>query len=270
MWNSRVRRQRKTIEPVKLPVELIDAVVNLVYGKRELYYLCLTSRMLRSIAEPMLYQFHFGRSNQAEADIRILLSHPRFETIVNTIFIELDRWEYCRKVKWDNSRTEHGASRIELSPPPCSCDELDSAVGRALNDLLNLRVLRLECTLCHDVPHDRHGYLLTLKTRSLKEIRVNCVCTPEDETDANKLVEILTAPCMESVTTFDMFTQRTNTLKGETLEPFFKDAAILPNLRHLNHRYPRPIAAPSPDHPTEHHRIVGYQSKLQGFKEYSG
>jgi hypothetical protein len=232
MWNGRLRRRGQFIGLAKLPTELLNAVIDYVYGKGELYQLCRTTKAVRSMAEPRLYQLHFRRSDMAQADILVLLQHTRFELILNTITLELDGKDCSRnKVQrrvGQRLRSSHRGDR-------CSCDELDEALGNALIDLPSLRVLRLRCTLCSNVPSTRHGYLLALKTRSLKELKLICYCKNEDSASEEKLVESLAVPCMASLNTLYLFTHRTKSVKGENLEGFLKNKEIIPDLQHLHH-----------------------------------
>jgi hypothetical protein len=232
MWNGRLRRTGRFIGLARLPTELLNAIINYVYGKGELYQLCRTTKAVRSMAESRLYQLHFRRSDLAKADILVLLHHTRFELIINTISLELDGKDCSRnKVQ----RRVDQRLRSSCRGDRCSCDEMDEALGNALIDLPSLRVLRLRCTLCSNIPSTRHGYLLALKTRSLKELKFICYCKHEDLTSEEKLVGCLAVPCMASLNTLYLFTQRTKSVKGGNLERFLKNKEIIPNLQHLHH-----------------------------------
>ncbi|PVG01397.1 hypothetical protein CPB86DRAFT_871145 [Serendipita vermifera] len=215
------------VGPPKLPTELLIEIINFVEGKKELYRLCRTSRLLRTVAEPLLYARHFGHSELAKKmDIRVLFRHPHFETIINTISLKLIRWNYCQHLMLKGGYKPH---RPLL---PCSCREFDEAVGRALNCLLNLRVLRLYCSLCQTDSQERHGYISTLNTRVLQEVKFSCYCSIMDE---KRVAKCLSAPCMTSVTTLGWHSLRGTSAKGGYLESLLVKDGILPNLSHLRH-----------------------------------
>jgi hypothetical protein len=208
----------------KLPAEILINVVDFTTEKQALYQLCRTSKLFRAIAEPILYERHFRRNDLTEnINIRILLQHSRFELIVNTISIKLERWKYCQRLQGFQT-TRSGQ---------CSCDLLDEDLGKGLRDLLNLKVLRLECSLCEVSSHKRHNYLSTLKTRVLQEINFDCFCS---QMKKEMLTKTLGAPCMASVATLKWYATGVALAKKEFLEPFLANPDILPNLRHLHHR----------------------------------
>jgi hypothetical protein len=209
---------------------LLILVINLTDGKKELYQLCRTSKLLRSIAEPLLYQLHFCNSELArKQEIRIIIQHPRFEVIVNTISINLYGWESCslreklpRYLKFLRSRD------------PCSCNALDKTVGRSLASLISLRTLRICCYLCPvERSYERHAYLGALKTRSLDTIRFICNCATKYKQDKEYIIGILTAPCMTSVTSLTWISGRTLSRADSSKSLINQD--MLPNLRHLHH-----------------------------------
>jgi hypothetical protein len=207
----------------RLPIELLNAVVSFVHGKGELYQLCRASKLLRSMAEQRLYLLHFRHSELAKANIRELLQHPRFETLINSVSIVLRRSPRLCGVRW---------------PPgvPCSCDETDQKLGAALNNLLGLRFLWLECWICEVESQGRHRWLLTLKTRSLQELKFRCCCSP---TDANveRAIELFETPCMASVINLSYRVAYPFPSSGRTEIPssYSLDMALLPKLRHLQH-----------------------------------
>lgn len=201
----------------------------MVNGKKELYQLCRSSKLLRSFAEPRLYQAHFSRSKLAKVDIRTLIQHPRFEVLVNSLTIELIYWDLCEK--WVPKRGLFGSA-----PPlrPCSCDELDGRLGRSLNGLINLKVLRLSCRLCSTTSNRRHGYLLTLQTRSLQQVRFRCGCSPMDKMGMEKVVENIAAPCMASVTALGWHNPATARFEEEFWGPLQENLQLLKNLSHFD------------------------------------
>jgi hypothetical protein len=203
-----------------------------VDGKKELYELCQTSKLIRSIAEPLLYRLHFCNSELAQRnDIRVLVQHPTFETIVNTIYIDLPRWKYCSS--WDRKPRYFKLPFRNY----CSCDELDETLGRSLASLTGLKILRVSCSLCPvQGQYERHVYLRTLKTRSLHTIMFTCSChgaTPDKESN-KKMMETFTAPCLASVTSLMWSREQTSWTTNEESEPRM-NTNMLPNLQHLHH-----------------------------------
>ncbi|PVG01448.1 hypothetical protein CPB86DRAFT_781666 [Serendipita vermifera] len=204
----------------RLPIELIHAIIDFIYGKQELYQLCRTSKLLRSMADGRLYQLYFARSHLAACDIRDFLQHPRFEALINTIHIILRRRQTCVRT------TSFG--------PPCICDILDKDLGKALHGLLNLKTLRLKCYLCKIGPRERHKWLQTLKTRVLQELWFSCQCSPPI-TKIEKALEYFKAPCMASVINFYYWRISPKFTNHEDPRSLPLDRAILPNMRHFQH-----------------------------------
>ncbi|PVG01444.1 hypothetical protein CPB86DRAFT_781663 [Serendipita vermifera] len=158
-------------------------------------------------------------------DIRAILQHPQFEILLNTLSLRLDRgraeagqWISCRRVLLRDPR--------EL---PCACDELDIALGVALNNLLNLKALRLYCLFCESRLYERHRYLTTLQTNTLQELRFSCACAAMDEA---RLVEYLGAPCMAHVTTLSWRSEGDVSSNG-CFKASLSNPTMLPNLRNL-------------------------------------
>jgi hypothetical protein len=201
----------------RLPTELLYAILYFVYGKAQLYRLCLTSKLLRSVAEPRLYQLYFKGDVLRFKRFQDLLLHPRFGTIINSLHIIMGpQYGRCK-----------GTSPPEGS---CLCDKIDETIGNALSDLLSLEILRLGCFLCGVDSPRRHRWLLTLKTRSLRAFTFNCGCC------SIEAVELLTAPFMESVTTLDSFHRADRSRRvEEQLGSLSLNRSILPNLRYLHH-----------------------------------
>jgi hypothetical protein len=227
MSTYRLRARDRVNLSSRLPVELLNTVINFVCGKRELYQLCQASKLLRSMADQRLYLLYFGHSELGKSDIRGLLQHPRFETIVNTITIDLNRRpRSCR--------------RQSPTGRPCDCDKLDKALGDALTNLLSLRLMRLRCHLCDIESRDRHQWLLTLKTRSLRELAFSCICSRTDE-GIKKALEHLQVSCMESVVNLSYWNPfPVSSLTKEAMGSYCLDMGTLPNLRHIRHQG-RPI-----------------------------
>jgi hypothetical protein len=214
-------RQGKPTQCAQLPNELWVVVIDFVDGRKDLYQLCRTSKFLRSIAEPKLYERHFRHSKRpSKMDTRSVVLHPRFETIVNTVFLHLTPWSF-ESGRWVHCYTTAG--------PTCSCDRLDEALGRALCSLLNLKVLRLWCYSCRAGSYERHRYLATLRTSVLQEIIFDCSCSDMDE---KKLVEYLGAPSMTPVTTLGWCTWGLGSTNGYLMAAL-TNQNILPNLHTL-------------------------------------
>jgi hypothetical protein len=194
----------------------------------ELCNLSQTSKLFRSIAEPKLYERYFKRSEQAKKmDIRSVLHHPQFETLVNTLSLRLDtgnpdpgQFLSCRIIRLRDPQ--------EL---PCSCDRLDEKLGDALSNLLNLKVLRLNCHFCQVSSYERHRYLANLQTKVLHEVKFRCYCSVVDE---KRLVEYLGAPSMTPVTTL-RWVSRGKISSDGYFKAYLSNSNILPNLRTLHY-----------------------------------
>ncbi|PVG01391.1 hypothetical protein CPB86DRAFT_102093 [Serendipita vermifera] len=209
------------IGPARLPTELLIKVVECVDGAKELCRLCRVSKLLRTIAEPILYQLCFSHSRFAQSDIRTLLAHPRFEAMINFLCIEFVPWIYCSK--WDNGRAYFHSNRR------CSCDELDKSLGVALNGLLNLEVFQFRCSLCPPKTYERHRFFATLQTRVLRKVNFTCRCSWMDEMT---VMESFRAPCMTSVVTLGW---HTDTPTSGALLEFRPGEKVLPKLQHLHY-----------------------------------
>jgi hypothetical protein len=204
-------------------------VVNLIYKRRELFQLCRTCRLFRTIAEPKLYKSYFAQSKWFEkADIRQVIGHPRLETILNTVTLQLHSWKYC-----DQGRKWRRPSFLARREDTCSCDTLDKILGRSIQNLVNLRVLRLDCQLCWVISHERHGWICSLETRVLQEINFACWCSRMHE---RSIIEAFSAPHMSSVTTLGWHPRRSVAPKEGLLEPLLEKDDTLPRLRCLDHQ----------------------------------
>ncbi|PVG01380.1 hypothetical protein CPB86DRAFT_101505 [Serendipita vermifera] len=209
---------------LRLPNEIFIAIVHFVHGKKELYALCLCNRLFRDLATPFLYLDHFGDSHLAKHhDLRVLLQHPRFEYIVNTLYTCLSPVN-CKK--------ERSIDTLSRSRSSCSCTALDEELGTVLINLRNLKVLNIQCTLCSVPNCDRHQYFVHLKTRVLQLMRLECSCC---EAGAKEVTRILGAPCMDSVTSLNLRFSGNRSDDGNRFESFFMDTRVLPNLREIHH-----------------------------------
>jgi hypothetical protein len=198
-------------------------VVSLVDGKKELCRLCRTSKLFRDISLPILYDRYFGHSKFAQDDIRVVLQHPRLEFLVNNLYIQLEASRYCSR--WDKRR---GYFHDKCT---CVCNELDKSLGMVLSSLLNLKVLRIYCSLCPPGEHKRHGFFPTFKTRVLHKVHFNCHCSKMEE---ERVIENLGAECMTSVITLGWFGSRYTSASERYFRSVFSNENILPNVRHLH------------------------------------
>ncbi|PVG01398.1 hypothetical protein CPB86DRAFT_823667 [Serendipita vermifera] len=207
---------------LRLPDEILITIIHFVHRKRELFELCLSSRLLRDIATPILYRHHFGNSYMAEEhDLHKILQHPQFEHMVNTFSIRLSS-RNCKSKGWTDP----------WSRSQCSCAELDEELGAILTDLPNIKVLDIMCTLCPAYGYNRHQYLARLKTRLLREVEFECHCSTEKE---EAVMEILGALCMTSLTALGLYWSGGSSGGSQRFESFIKDNRILPNLQELHH-----------------------------------
>jgi hypothetical protein len=208
-----------------LPTELWIAIVGFIDGRRELGRLCLVSKLFCSIAGPRLYESLARNGSRFKMEIHSLLIHSQFENIINYISLKLetwslgyDQWKCCQQSKSENSR--------------CACDKLEERVGEALNNLPNLRVLRIHCFLCGAGAYKRHRYIMTLQTKILQEVKINCSCSRMDE---KTVVEFFEASCMDSVVRLGWQFQGGTSVRGVHLDTALRNKETLPNLRQLYH-----------------------------------
>ncbi|PVG01442.1 hypothetical protein CPB86DRAFT_104448 [Serendipita vermifera] len=205
---------------VQLPAELWIAIIHFVDERRDLYHLCRTSKLFRSIAGPKLYEQHFRCSEQAKSmDIRSLLRHPMFGLFINTLRLQLESCliyprQYSYELTWEVL---------------CPCDEIDNSLAIALQDLLNLKTLNLLCSFCNARSYKRHRYLASLQTKMLQEVRFSCVCSDIDE---ERLVEYFGAPCMASLITLGWYSRVRVSTSGQ-FGTSLSNSSMLPNLRNL-------------------------------------
>ncbi|PVG01438.1 hypothetical protein CPB86DRAFT_781658 [Serendipita vermifera] len=216
----------------QLPAELWIIIIDFIDGKVDLYHLCRTSKLLRLIAERKLYELYFQYDCRwpPKMNIRSVLVHPQYEVLINTLYLQLDRWSFQ-----SNGQVEPCRSPIDLDQgdSPCPCDRLDETLVTVLSGLLNLKLLRLLCTCCEARLYERHRYLATLQTRVLQEVRFDCTCSGVDE---KKLMGYFGAPCMASVTSLGWCTPRGVNMNQDPIASLLCNSSILPNLRDLYHR----------------------------------
>ncbi|CAG8615667.1 1659_t:CDS:2, partial [Acaulospora colombiana] len=112
----------------RLPNEILITIIEFIHAKKELYTLCLSSRLVREVATPILYLHHFAGNALANAhslNLSMFLQHPQFEHI-------------------------------------------DEELGAVLTNLPNLKVLDINCNLCPVQGFTRHQYFVHLKTQGIE------------------------------------------------------------------------------------------------------
>jgi hypothetical protein len=174
---------------------------------------------------PILYDQYFGQSKFAQDDIRVVLQHPRLEFLINYLHIKLRGRNYC--AKWDPIRGQMNHGQI------CGCNKLDEDLGVALSTLLNLELLRLDCSLCPPWEQKRHEFFPTFKTRVLHKVQFDCQCWSMQDT---WIIRNLEAKCMASVNTLKWFASKWSSGSEEYLKYALSNENILPNLRYLHCR----------------------------------
>lgn len=116
--------------------------------------------------------------------------------------------------------------------PDCKCDKIDALFGLALTSLECLQSLRFNCGFIanSDIHDTRHMYLQQLKTKQLRELMFYCRCS---RSESNKPYEILTAPCMRSVTSLGWNRSMSNTDFTDYIQSLLGLEECLPNLSRL-------------------------------------
>ncbi|CAG8669558.1 12912_t:CDS:2 [Acaulospora colombiana] len=204
----------------RLPNEVLITIIQFVHAKRELYALCLTNRFAREIATPILYLHYFANSQLARSfnDLDVVLQHPQFGHIVNTLRISLPS-NSCPCIR------EYGLA-------PCSCTIRDEELGGVLINLPNLKSLDIDCDLCPPQGSHRHQYLLHLKTRVLQAVRFKCNCSRIGDVEMSKM---LGSPSMDSVTSLDWNITKAHREDCDYLTSSLKHTSILSKLEELHH-----------------------------------
>ncbi|PVG01399.1 hypothetical protein CPB86DRAFT_102197 [Serendipita vermifera] len=188
----------KSFGRLRLPNEILMTIVRFVHGKKELYTLCLTNRLLRETATPILYLHYFANSQLAKTrNVDVLFEHPQFGHIVNTLSIRLS-YMICKS---------HGLADPS-SQSQCSCSALDEKLG------------------------GRHQYFGNLKTRMLQRLSFDCHCSVEKETE---VIRMLGSPCMNSVTSLHLRFLPSRSGSSNYPESFFLDTSVLPNLQEVHY-----------------------------------
>lgn len=126
----------------------------------------------------------------------------------------------------------HDSSYLGKLFRPCKCNEHDSAFGQALASLQNLVILRLRCNLprSSDIARVRHLYLRHLKASRLSELLFHCNCSTSDD---NTPYDILTAPCMNSVSFLHWKRYMNNMASADYIQSLLGPEECLPNLSRI-------------------------------------
>ncbi|PVG01379.1 hypothetical protein CPB86DRAFT_101520 [Serendipita vermifera] len=206
-------------DQARLPNDVLITIIQFVHGKKELYDLCLASRLVREIATPILYLHHFGNSHWAKTfHLYVLLEHPQFEHMVNTLSICLSPVD-CKSQGMNDT----------LSSSCTSCLGLDEKLGTMLVDLRDLKVLRMFCCLCRAAEYSRHQYFARLKTRVLRRVDFVCIC------GSMEVIRVLESPCMNSVTSWDVRFSRGHSDEDNDFETALVKTRVLPSLQELHY-----------------------------------
>ena len=162
-----------------LPTELIILIIENIPDSRDLARVCRASKLLRAIAEPLLYR-RIDINTQVifafdvfMTDLKRLfalyksLVLPSRALLVTDIRIDLDKWITC-----PDSRNQPVLSRRNL----CSCARYDRMVGMTLALLHSLKSLEFSCSLCPYHSNHAHEYLRRLVLPHLTAFRYACRC----------------------------------------------------------------------------------------------
>lgn len=213
-------RRSSTIHPsvqteflLRLPTELLLQIVSYITNRDDLYSLYATCRTLSLIVRHSLYNCidtrpppppFTGRSirddhrpfnaAQHQKIFRTLRSQPHISSLVTELRVALPK---CTK---DQFKPARGF----WTGPKDRCRAIEKHLALALVQLVNLEVLDFQCGLCpirlDSVSRGKkHDYLCKLGAKHLRELRLSCVC--RESRDLAETRTILSAPCLQSITT---------------------------------------------------------------------
>ncbi|KIM24472.1 hypothetical protein M408DRAFT_26942 [Serendipita vermifera MAFF 305830] len=198
---------------LRLPTELLLQIVSYITNRDDLYSLYATCRTLSLIVRHSLYNCidtrpppppFTGRSirddhrpfnaAQHQKIFRTLRSQPHISSLVTELRVALPK---CTK---DQFKPARGF----WTGPKDWCRAIEKHLALALVQLVNLEVLDFQCGLCpirlDSVSRGKkHDYLCKLGAKHLRELRLSCVC--RESRDLAETRTILSAPCLQSITT---------------------------------------------------------------------
>ena len=189
-----------------LPVELWLHIISFLEETNDLYNLSRTSSILQALALPsfrtlkLTHNPHQASIEPSLADFRVIKSfqdHQR-ATIVTCLHIMLPCFEVC----------EHTPAGGSL------CNKLDYALGKALNAMINLEVLDINCKLC--LGEGRHRYFAKLTTQRLRDLSFSCRCNSAPSINMKRGRN---APISNTIEALNWSTSRTPTLDDPTQFP---------------------------------------------------
>ncbi|CCA72329.1 hypothetical protein PIIN_06263 [Serendipita indica DSM 11827] len=214
-YRRRIKKDTARINKrLQLPVEILEAIFAHVSDKETLAVLCRVSRTVFAIAAPIQYKrltIH-NISITANAKLARALNSPRYSYLIVNLIIFAHR--YCTQSSVRNGR--------------CGCEEWELSMGRLTCELRSLKSLQIRCKMCRS-HFTRLDFLANLKTRSLRELNLECSCAKP----AINTRSILHAPCMRNVTMLGWSCGPGlpwQTTKNYITDDIFEDYTVLPEL----------------------------------------
>lgn len=219
---------------MQLPVELWILILSYV-EERDLFAMGCTSRLLRTLVLPLLYET-VDRMQRLTYDngarplkggwrdrpkIFKLLQSPGIATIVLDLRLSLCAFFLCPRL------TPDGRFRRLRR---CACNEIDKQAGEGMKAMVNLEALQLDCDLCMDGSSRRHHYMADLLTRKLRHLSLLCCCSLDTH---HPLEKVLSAPVQATVEAW-----KWNTRFGpisRVMEKILDNDQTLPRLRMFCH-----------------------------------
>jgi len=160
-----------------LPTEIIMLIIENISGRRDLARVCRASKLLKAIAEPLLYR-------RIDINTRVMFSFDDFTTLDQLILYKglllpsrallVTDFRLCL-AKGLTCLTS-GNERVSSRQDRCSCARYDNVVGETLALLHSLKSLEFSCSLCLYHSGHAHEYLRRLVLPCLTAFRYACRC----------------------------------------------------------------------------------------------
>jgi hypothetical protein len=208
-------------------------ILSYINEKKDLLTLSWTSRLLRALALPLLFQtvdllviepILSKHKHQLQPRFSILkpLRAPGIAAIVIDLRVSLSSWLMCERY-----------SRSLWNSRKCTCDALDRQVGECVKAMVNLEALYFNCILCKDIDDTdrRHRYIPDLETCKLRTLSFSCYCTRGTN---HQLERILSSPMQATVEALKWISYPAGTMSRLT-EKILDAAQTLPCLNALYH-----------------------------------
>ncbi|KIM20061.1 hypothetical protein M408DRAFT_30686 [Serendipita vermifera MAFF 305830] len=209
----------------QLPYELFLEIFSYIEDRNDNLNLCRTSKLFRSIVEPLVYKnidLNFdGYEDNLSRSLQLLeiIQNPRLWNIITAVRVTS---QPC--LKRSKSTEDHVKK--------CTCGVIDQRLGTALQSIQTLEVLSISCTLCRNLYTGRHRYLTNLGTRRMRHFDYECRCSMGNSFD---LPTLFTAPWIQSLNSLCWLTNIWTTIPSEQLEKLLKNPNFLPQLNTLHY-----------------------------------